>query len=88
MTLLASFFSSASLINFYVLSPPSHYSTLCCWIYMYIVCLCVPQDKEDLQLLLDDLRHSGGLVNGHSEEMKKWPIAKVCVCVCVCVCER
>ena len=27
--------------------------------------------------MLDDLRHSGGLANGHNDDLKRWPVAKV-----------
>ena len=73
--LLSSFLLHLSLTSMY-----SHPLPLLNTVCLSCVSGCVPQDKEDLQLLLDDLRHSGGLANGHSEEMKKWPIAKVCVC--------
>ena len=35
------------------------------------------QEEDRLHSLLDKLRSSGGVLDGHEEDMKKWPIAKV-----------
>ena len=37
------------------------------------------QEKADLHQLLDDIRLTDGLVNGHSDNMKKWPVAMVSI---------
>ena len=44
--------------------------------YMYVP---ATQEKADLHQLLDDIRLTDGLVNGHSDNMKKWPVAMVSI---------